>query len=55
MKKRSSKLISSKTVATTVAKPVSVEFKMKSGETVFFRALRTTRVNRSSRFRAKTR
>jgi hypothetical protein len=45
MKKRSAKSASSK----TVAEPVSVKFKMKSGETVFFKAIRTSRANGNGR------
>jgi hypothetical protein len=38
----------------TVAKPVKVKFKTKSGQTVSFRALKTFKEKQVVRFRAKT-
>jgi len=49
MKKQHSKHANSK----TLAKPISVKFKMKSGETVFFKAIRTSRVNGTAYAKAK--
>ena len=38
----------------TVAKPVTVKFKMKSGETVSIKAIRTFREKRNVRVHART-
>jgi len=40
--------------AKTVAKPTRVKFKTKSGRTVSFRAVKTVKVKKAVRFRART-